>query len=327
MNPPMSQRMHKPTLTSSFLDKVHEVEVQTDVPYARAGIDYDRQSGESRRQRKLQLDIYRPRVTDDTLRPALILAFGGAFHRGTKSEEVFEGEAPSTSVAQYCHEFARRGYVCFSIDYRLMPEEPDPGLTRFLPADFSYSTARIDHVRAVLGLPPCTPRMIADTLEAATDDMCNAVAFVRSRSQAFAVDLSRIAIGGFSAGASIALNAALAEHAPTAAVVALSGRVAQPVLEGFVRSCRAGQPAPALLAIYGENDLPELRAFQADLRERLATSGADHQIGIVPGAGHFYLRTSGVELAGAPAGDVETVVAEFLHARLGLARCGCHESA
>ena len=322
MMTPMSQRTPMPGMAPSFLDKVCEVEVQTDVRYARAGVDHDRESGTSRRQRDLKLDVYRPRVDDDSLRPALILAFGGAFHRGSKSGEVFDGQAVATTVAEYCREFARRGYVCFSIDYRLMPEAPDPGVTRFLPADLAYNTDRIDQVRAILGLPPCTPRMIADTLEAATDDMCSAVTFVRSRCQQWSVDLSRIAIGGFSSGAATALNAALAEHVAVAAVVALSGRVTQPVLEAFARGCRAGQPAPALLAFYGENDLPELRSFRVTLAEQLAAAGVDHQVAVVPGATHFYPRTAAAQLAGQPAGDVETVMAAFLHSRLRLAQIG-----
>ena len=322
MMSPMSPRTSAPGRAPAFLDKVCEVEVQTDVRYARAGIDHDRESGTSRRHRDLKLDVYRPRGGGDTLRPALILAFGGAFHRGSKSGEVFDGQAVSTTVAEYCREFARRGYVCLSIDYRLMPEAPDPGVTRFLPDDPAYNTDRIDQVRAILGLPPCTPRMIADTLEAATDDMCSAVAFVRSRCQQWGVDLSRVAIGGFSSGAALALNAALAEHVAVAAVVALSGRVTQPVLEAFAQGCRAGQPAPALLAFYGENDLPELRPFRIALAEQLAAAGVDHQIAIVPGATHFYTRTAAVQLAGEAAGDVETVIAGFLHDRLRLAQLG-----
>lgn len=114
-----------------YLDKLFDVEVEYDIVYGTGGIGFDRQSGTAQ-HRDLKLDLYRPRAASNVARPALILAFGGAFHRGSKGAELFEGENPSTSVAEYCREFARRGYVCFSIDYRLMQEKPDPGITPFL---------------------------------------------------------------------------------------------------------------------------------------------------------------------------------------------------
>src|SRR5271163_4898275 len=97
-----------------YLDKIYDVEIEPDVVYGVGGIGYDRQRGPAR-YRDLKLDIYRPRAAMVRPRPALIMAFGGAFHRGSKSTEAFDGENPSTAVAEYCREFARRGYVCFSI--------------------------------------------------------------------------------------------------------------------------------------------------------------------------------------------------------------------
>ena len=215
MNSPLRQ-MQRP-----YLDKIYDIRVTTDVVYGTAGVGYDRERGPTR-HRDLKLDVYQPLADTRDPRPALIMAFGGAFHRGAKGAEVFEGENPSTAMAEYCAEFARRGFVCFSIDYRLMQEAPDPGVTPFLLPDQPQSRDRIDFVRNILGLPPSTPQMMADTIEAATDDMTRAVSFVRSRSQFYGVDVSRVAIGGFSAGAAIALNSAFAERAPVAAVVALS---------------------------------------------------------------------------------------------------------
>jgi acetyl esterase/lipase len=297
-----------------YLDKIYDVEIETDVTYASGGVGFDRTHG-SARYRDLKLDIYRPRTAVISARPALIMAFGGAFHRGSKGAEVFEGEQPSTAVAEYCREFARRGYVCFSIDYRLMHEDPDPGITPFLLPDQPQSRDRIDYVRGLLGLPPSTPQMMADTLEAATDDMSHAVAFVRSRSQSLGVDASRIAIGGFSAGAIIALNSAFAERSPVAAVVALSGRIARPTLETYLHS---SAHAPAALLYFGEHDLPGIRGGFDEMRDHLTTVGVDNQFVSVAGVGHFYLRTTPVERPDGSITDVETMMAEFLCGRLRL---------
>jgi steroid delta-isomerase-like uncharacterized protein len=310
----MNTRVRPHVTTQPYLDKLYEIDIEPDVTYGVGGVGFDRERGPAR-YRNLKLDIYRPRIATSGPHPALIMAFGGAFHRGSKSAEVFEGENPSTAIAEYCSEFARRGYVCFSIDYRLMQEDPDPGVTPFLLPGQPQNRDRIDHVRGLLGLSPSTPQMMSDTLEAATDDMSKAVAFVRNRSQALGVDISRIAIGGFSAGAVIALASAFAERSPVAAVVALSGRIGRPTLETYVT---AAAQSPAALLYFGEDDLPGIRGGLEEMREHLVRVGVDNQFVTIPGANHFYLRTSQVERADGSTTDVETLMAEFLHSRLKL---------
>lgn len=59
----------------------------------------------------LEMDIFQP--TGDTLakRPLIILAHGGAFYSGNKSNDF--------TITRLCSLFCRRGYVTASIDYRL----------------------------------------------------------------------------------------------------------------------------------------------------------------------------------------------------------------
>jgi dienelactone hydrolase len=88
-------------------------------------------------------------------------------------------------------------------------------------------------------------------IEAATDDVTEAVSFVRNRCDAMMVDPNRIVLGGFSAGATIAINSAFAESAPVAAVASLSGRMPIQSAETYVRDAQR----PPLLMVFGENDL------------------------------------------------------------------------
>lgn len=63
----------------------------------------------------LQMDIYTPDGDTETDRPVLVLAFGGGFVAGFKRDPLI------SSIAQ---DFARRGYVTASIDYRFFETTP-----------------------------------------------------------------------------------------------------------------------------------------------------------------------------------------------------------
>lgn len=58
----------------------------------------------------LMMDIYTPRNDSAVTRPLLVLAHGGSFVGGSRK---------ASDISKVCHEFARRGYVCVSIKYRL----------------------------------------------------------------------------------------------------------------------------------------------------------------------------------------------------------------
>ncbi len=63
----------------------------------------------------LEMDIYTPRGDTETNRPVIILAFGGGFVSGFKRDPL---------ITTLAIDFAQRGYVTASIDYRLF--EPTP---------------------------------------------------------------------------------------------------------------------------------------------------------------------------------------------------------
>ena len=58
-----------------------------------------------------QMDIYQPTGDTATLRPILVLAHGGSFTSGDRNAD--------NVITQLCADFAHKGYVTVSIDYRL----------------------------------------------------------------------------------------------------------------------------------------------------------------------------------------------------------------
>ena len=91
----------------NYIDKPFEVQKTSDVVYANAAIHFSDQPI----KRNLLLDIYQPIGLPLGVRsPALIMAFGGAFHRGSKDDDAFEVDGSrNTAIAEYCLEFAKRG--------------------------------------------------------------------------------------------------------------------------------------------------------------------------------------------------------------------------
>lgn len=283
-----------------------DVEITHDIVYGEARIGFSTTSV----PRLLRLDRYMPTRPASQARPALILAFGGAFHRGDRRDDEFgEGARSNTPVAAYCEAAARRGWVACSIDYRLVTEDPDPGTTPVIGSPSLVPMSRVALVRQWMGLPPTDACTVCRGIEAATDDMASAFRFVQANAAAWGVDPRRIVIGGFSAGARIALGAAYGEHVPAAGVVALSGFLADDDLSRGVTGA-PGEP-PALL-VHGDDDLDYLVQQMPTMARRFAEAGKGSESWCVMGAGHFYPATSR-----ARRGDgAEATVAEAIEAFL-----------
>jgi acetyl esterase/lipase len=119
----------------------------------------------------LTMDEYAPTGDTVTSRPAIVWVHGGSFSGGDKT---------SPELVDESNVFAKKGYLNFSINYRLEP------------GGCSAS-----------GSPG--PNCVAAIREAWTDAQ-TAVRFLRANASAYKLDSTRIAIGGSSAGAITALN-------------------------------------------------------------------------------------------------------------------------
>lgn len=276
-----------------LLSDAYGVSVQTDVVYGQGRVGA---SGPEVQLRDLKMDVYRPIAEGVPLnaRPAVIMAFGGAFHRGSRGTARFEEDGASDSaMGEYCHAFAAAGYACFSAEYRLVPEDPalpeglDPAVL-FPKATLNdpVATARVDVVRGRMGLPLLDEKsreQLWNGVFAAADDLTKAVRFVREQAGQFGVDPERVALGGFSAGALSAVNAAYGMGAPVKAVISLSGG-----LGGFDLRKTARPGMPPVLFVIGQNDLPAVQFGTQGLLAALTGAGIPTEGAWMPGFGHFY---------------------------------------
>ncbi len=116
----------------------------------------------------LLLDIYEPIGDTVTARPAIVWAHGGSFCCGSKT---------SGELVDQANVFSKAGFVNASISYRL----ETPGCSG--------------------NLANCVP-----AIQQATADAQTAVRWLREHATTYGIDPERIAIGGTSAGAIVALN-------------------------------------------------------------------------------------------------------------------------
>jgi len=233
------------------------------------------------------MDAYLPEGVKGPV-PAVVLAFGGAFHRGSKEDDSFPtagAHGPNTAMAEYCRRFAAEGLACFSIAYRLAGEDPDPGTTPVLTQPDNVPLGRIAQVREIMGLPPTTPRQMAGVVEAAIDDMAAAARAVAARAAEFNIDPTRMVLGGWSAGGRAAVYAAYAEGVPCVGVLSLSGLMAQ---EDIAAHMAPGRPHPPLLMILAEQDIGYLRENAPPMVQAMRERGCDARLVGVPGRDHWY---------------------------------------
>jgi Ca2+-binding RTX toxin-like protein len=189
---------------------------------------------------RLTLDVYRPAGDTATSRPVVMWMHGGFFSGGDKSND-----------AQLATDYAQRGYVVASINYRLRP----------------FASQWRDTYLASLD---------------AYDDAVAAVAWLREHAAEYGIDPDAIVAAGFSAGAVTATNLAVlpGERGPATSPVA----AAIPAAGLLYTAPEAGDPP--IQAFHGTVDSVtpfESVARVCDLAEEVGVgcdlvpyAGADH---------------------------------------------------
>ena len=131
----------------------------------------------------LQLDIYQPGGDTADRRPVIVWIHGGGFTGGSRSGE-----------AEIATTYARLGYVTASVDYRTDPDNRCGAVRDQTIGDPAVIDAETERCKRAL--------------QAAQDDVALAIAWLRSHATDYRIDPTRIAVGGFSAGAVTAVNLA-----------------------------------------------------------------------------------------------------------------------
>lgn len=294
-----------------------------EVPYGQATVERD--GIESARD--LWMDVYQPDGEATAPRPAVIMTFGGAFHRGSPRATTESGGATDTSMADYCRSFAAAGYTCFAIDYRLTPEGPilsglgyDPETLN--PESLLTLLPQINHIRSsVFGLPtldfdvPEQRAILVNGVIGPAEDLRQAVEFIRASSTEFNIDPDRIVLGGFSAGAVTSWNVAHGMGVPVAGVFLLSGADA-----GFdiKKTVTPSSERPPILMIIGQNDLADGLANLPSMLAHYEANNVEHSFAWVPAFGHFY--PAGATSLGADGSKmpVQVRVLEFVADTIGI---------
>src|SRR5690606_10515697 len=101
-----------PAVEASLDDPQRYVDpVFADVEVTR-GLGYATVTNVEGRRQRLRLDLYEPAGDTAPARPVVLWLHGGSFQRGDR-----------TLMRWWAEQFARRGYVTASADYRLEPED------------------------------------------------------------------------------------------------------------------------------------------------------------------------------------------------------------
>jgi acetyl esterase/lipase len=238
--------------TILFRDSQFKIKVARNVQYGTGDV---RQPGAAKRP--LFLDVYQPDSADlSWKRPAVIAIHGGGFLFGDKTE-----------MTNFCREFAARGYVCLSINYRLVPDDP-PG------------TSQDQYERTVM---------------AAVADAEHAARWVEANASKYQIDTARLFIGGSSAGA------------VTSMLLAYNPEIKSPHFRAVADMWGTMGPrvtwikkgGPPLLIIHGKEDetISVSAAEQIDARAKQV--GLPHETYLLDGMGHsppLNLEVSGATL-------------------------------
>lgn len=301
-----------------FLGKPFGVTVTTDIDYGDGTIDFSTSPVVA----DLFLDLYEPSGAGvPALKPGLVLAHGGAWILGAKDSSTFESSLGSgdfnTPMHEYAAEFAKRGYVCVSIDYRKILDDPDgTGLLSTAGADIS---GLVTSVQALISGSVTVPDdQVRRAIEAGAADTKKAIDWMVANAATYGIDPNRIAVGGYSAGAFNAIWAAYAADAPVAAVFSNSGGIGSSANTAFIDS----PSNPPILIFHGDADLVNDVSSSQAVHTQLEAIGVQHDYFEMAGENHYYLRTRPMTESPAklsPGATLEENLSAFMYNQLNLA--------
>jgi acetyl esterase/lipase len=224
-----------------YLDPVFEkITIRKDIVY---GVSVTEKGvGEN-----LLLDVYLPEGDKQKKRPVIVWVHGGGFTFGNDKSQKY--------ITEMASRFARKGYVCLSIDYRV----------RKSPRNDMKGT-------------------ISDAME----DVRQGLEWLRKNRRWLRVDVSKVIVGGGSAGGILGSHLCLGTRP--------GGKNDKAGIIGFVNlwgspgkdwgEISVDRSSPPTIMVHGTED--RLVAYQnaVDLAEKLNAAGVKNELVTIKGAGH-----------------------------------------
>jgi acetyl esterase/lipase len=222
-----------------FIDPMFDVTIQEDIVFG-TGSTGNPATGEI----PLALDVFTP-VGAEFTRPGILLLYGGGFE--TRDLDQLR------PVAQ---EFASRGWVAATGDYRIVSDDPT-----WEPGPWS---------------PQSNP--IARAGNAAFNDAGKALAWMNDNSEQLGIDPERIVIGGASSGAIVSLTEGFRNNS-AAAIVSLCGG-----MYGF--ESLIGPDAPPVALVHSRGDSTVAYPLAEAVVRRAESLGVPNALLSFDDAGH-----------------------------------------
>lgn len=224
-----------------------DVEIKKDIVFAQKE-DYQNKNVD------LALDLYQPKKDNLEKRPVIIWVHGGGMYAGSK-------DASWDPVTELAQDFAEKGYVSVSIDYRLNPTWEEAGTFN-------------------------------ETMKNAAEDVASAVDWIRANAEEYSLNPNYIALAGYSAGAEIVDNMYFSNSLVSASDFDKSGIKAVVSISGnrlfYDSSACSGEENTKCLILHGDaDDVNPLSDAQTFLNQ-LGTRG---QMEILSRNSHYWTQT------------------------------------
>lgn len=230
--------------SSNFFDSAA---VEKDIVYAQKK-DYQQNDI------SLQLDLYQPENDSFEKRPVIIWVHGGGMYTGSKNSYW----DPVTELAP---EFAQKGYVSISIDYRLNPEWESTGAFN-------------------------------ETMKNAAEDVASAVEWVRENAEEYRLNPNYIALAGYSSGAEIVDNMYYSNYLVNETDFDKSGIKAVVSISGnrlfYDTSASSGDSHTNCLILHGDAD--DINPY-SDAQTFLTQLGDRGVMETLSGNSHYWVET------------------------------------
>ena len=241
INLPLSAR----TPTGKVIRYLHPLFEQIDL---QKDLEFGQTTNFDGKTEKLLLDIYSPKNDHQSKRPVILWLHGGGFRPGNDKSQSY--------IVKLSNEFAKRGYVCIAINYRIRtnPKEDQIG-----------------------------------TMKDALTDAMTGLDWIRAYHKKLGTDNKRIILGGGSAGGMLAVNFCYKENSPAenwdkSGIIALINLWGSP--DPSYMFSTIGKNDPPTITVHGTAD--RLVSFEnsVQLQKQLALFGIRHELVTIKGGEH-----------------------------------------